>query len=237
MNHQGPFTIVTGATSNHFKCLLNLLSSIDVFEPYAKVVVYNLGLTLSEVQQLSAKRIECRKFEFDFYPAYVNIRVNRGEYAWKPIIVADALREFGGMVLWLDAGDLIHAPLHKGRDVLSAQGIYTPQSPGTLRQWTHPQTLERLKVSAALLNKRNRNGAIVGFASFKPGMTEMANRWKQCALDKDCIAPPGSSRENHRQDQAVLTVLAYQFQLRYGFALENARLDISIHNDDCVSPE
>jgi hypothetical protein len=34
--------------------------------------------------------------------------------------------------------------------------------------------------------------------------------WYQCALDKNCIAPPGPSRDNHWQDQAPLTFLVHR---------------------------
>ena len=33
--------------------------------------------------------------------------------------------------------------------------------------------------------------------------------WRECSLDVECIAPSGSHRGNHRQDQAALTVLAW----------------------------
>jgi hypothetical protein len=55
---------------------------------------------------------------------------------------------------------------------------------------------------------------------------ELINQWKACALTKECIAPAGSSRQNHRQDQAVLSVLAQQYDLTrkiptkfYGFKI------------------
>ena len=50
-------------------------------------------------------------------------------------------------------------------------------------------------------------------------------------MDKNCIAPAGATLKNHRFDQAVLTVLAYQFADRSGIRLEDQRLDISTHND------
>jgi hypothetical protein len=230
-------TIVTGASSNHFACLRNLLMSIRLFEPNARVLVFDLGLSASERQQLIEGDFECRRFEFDRYPAHVNIQRNRGEYAWKPIIVTDTLSEGGGMILWLDAGDLIHNPLTRVKEVLSVHGIYTPTSPGWVRDWVYPGTLRQLSAVPGLRNKPNRNGAIVGFNSARAGMMDLASRWKECALIKECIAPAGSARKNHRQDQAILTILAYQFQRRYGFALEDSRLGITVHNDQLTMEE
>lgn len=36
----------------------------------------------------------------------------------------------------------------------------------------------------------------------------LARPWYECSITRQCIAPDGSSRKNHRQDQAALTVLA-----------------------------
>lgn len=45
----------------------------------------------------------------------------------------------------------------------------------------------------------------------KPGSCrykELVRPWYLCSLTRQCIAPDGSDRSNHRQDQAALTVLA-----------------------------
>lgn len=229
-------TIVTGASSNHFGCLCNLLESIARFEPQARAIVYDLGLKPQEASWLEDNTPRLRKFEFSRYPPHVNIRIDKGYFAWKPIIMASLLREFSGMVLWLDAGNLVHAPLEAVKDVLSKNGVYSPTSSGTVARWTHPATLKCLGAGFDLLRKPNRNGAIVGFRADHPGVDALAEKWETCALDKRCIAPTGSDRQNHRWDQALLTVLMYQFQRQSGCQLENERLGISTHNDR-LSPD
>jgi len=54
------------------------------------------------------------------------------------------------------------------------------------------------------------NGAFIGFNTLNPGAKQLLNDWAKCAKNKSCIAPTGSSRENHRQDQAVLTILLWE---------------------------
>lgn len=252
-------TIVTGASSNHFACLKNLLYSLSMFESGSRAIVYDLGLAAAEAAELSAAGHEIRKFDYDRYPPHVNLANNRGAYAWKPIIVAEALCEFGGWLLWLDSGNLIHARLDRVRGVLNATGFYCPTSCDRVRRWTHPGTLAALNVlepagkqtgpvrqlsrwlarltdnrigpGARLLRRPNRNAAMVGFNAAFPAARELAERWKAGALDKNCIAPAGATIQNHRFDQAVLTVLAYQFADRGGIRLEDQWLDISVHND------
>ena len=36
---------------------------------------------------------------------------------------------------------------------------------------------------------------------------DVVRPWRQCALVRDCIAPEGSNKTNHRQDQTALSVL------------------------------
>jgi hypothetical protein len=224
--------IATGASSNHFGCLKNLLFSISLFEPKTRVIVYDLGLTAEEHDELEKDGYEVPRFRFQDYPPHVDIRVEAGQYAWKPIIIADLLQHLGGMILWLDAGNLVGQPVTNVRALLAECGIYSMTSNSTIERWTHPLTLRYLDASPELLPKSCRSAGLVGFRSGAPGINELVQRWKTCALDPACIGPVGSNRDNHRQDQAVLTVLIYQFQAKYGFRLENRRLDrLTMHHD------
>ncbi len=51
-NNPMSLTITTGASSNHFLPLQSLLWTIAKFEPTARVIAYDLGLTPDEHAQL-----------------------------------------------------------------------------------------------------------------------------------------------------------------------------------------
>src|SRR5262249_566990 len=57
--------LVTGASSNHFSPLKNLLYSLSLFEPKSRVLVYDLGLSLPELEELAASGREIRRFRFE----------------------------------------------------------------------------------------------------------------------------------------------------------------------------
>lgn len=225
------FIIITGASANHFSPLRNLLYTLSIFESLTRVFVYDLGLEIDQVSELKDSGHEPIRFPFENYPGHVNIALDAGHYAWKPIIIEEIVEKTGASVLWLDAGNLVLRKLYKIRKVLAWRGFYSPLSSGNIEKWTHPGTLEYLHVSSDLLNKRNRNGAVVGFNPSRPGIREFVGKWKACALDPHCIAPVGSNRLNHRQDQAVLSVLTYQMLKNYGRSFENVFLDVSVHHD------
>jgi hypothetical protein len=224
-------TIVTGVSSNHFYCLKNLLASIRRHCPNVWTRVYDLGLSESENAAVRNNCRELKKFEFSRYPAYFDIRVNGGEYAWKPVIFDETLEERSGLVLWLDAGNLILGDLEKLWTAIQERGLVTPRSLGTVRQWTHPGMLAALNVPAEDLGKPNRNGAIVGFNADCSWARQLCQEWRENALKKECIAPNGSSRENHRQDQSLLTVLYYRYQKKHPFVSTNRVREISMYND------
>ena len=229
-------TIVTAASANHATCVRNLLRSIELAGVEATRVVYGLGLGPADERSLRARCHELRRFDFGAYPSHVDIRRHKGRYAWKPILVAETAERYGGLVLWLDAGDLVHGDLDAVRRTLREQGVYTPVSSGTIRDWTHTGTLRYLDAAPELLSRRNRNGAIVGIDTGHAGARELLRRWRSCALVEECIAPPGSDRTNHRQDQAVLSVLFYQLQEVYGWKPVDRKLAIGTHHDS-VPPD
>jgi Protein of unknown function (DUF1647) len=204
--------IVTGADSSHYKSLCQFLSSLFFHEPDIKAVVFDLGLIELQRQYLkdAFSSIELRLFDYSQYPDYFDIKINAGEYAWKPVIFCDTLNEFKCCVCWMDAGNLVTQPLFWLRRITSALGMYSPRSRGLISDWTHPKTLEFLKPSNKLLEKPNLSGACIAAIYQNPKARDVVNKWKECALTKECIAPKGSNRKNHRQDQAVLSVLAHQ---------------------------
>jgi len=223
-------TIVTGASSNHFGCLCNLLASLDRHED-AAVLVYDLGLTAEEAQRLRDEGRNVARFPFERYPPHFGRWADLAHpYSWKPVIIHDVLMESGQAVLWLDAGDLVHRRLERVRAQLRTVGIYSPTSWGTIGRWTHPQTLERLGVTPDILEQRNRNGAIVGFGT-NDLAREIVVAWRNAVMDKAIIHPEGWTRKRHRSDQSILSILVAQAGHRHNFELANDYLDISIHND------
>jgi hypothetical protein len=70
--------------------------------------------------------------------------------------------------------------------------------------------LEYLRVTNDLVREQNLNGACVAVNPAFDRCRQLIMRWRELALVRECIAPEGSNRTNHRQDQSLLTVLAYQ---------------------------
>jgi Protein of unknown function (DUF1647) len=227
-----PLTVVTASSSNHYGALVQMLGSLRRLD--ARVECYDIGLTAAEVAALPRWET-CLHHAFDYarYPAHVNVAVNAGEYAWKPVIVAevvDRLRAAGraANVLWADAGCFFHALAPIAECVARTEGLWVRTSAGTMRQWTHPLMFEYLGIDPAEYgDKPNADATLVGFAvGSAPAWRREALRrdiidpWRACAVAKDCIAPPGSSRANHRQDQAVLSYLVHR--AGYPFACDTA---------------
>jgi hypothetical protein len=203
--------LVTGADHTHGASLRQLLASVRRHEPGLHVIVYDLGLTFWQRWRIGRRRrLEWRRFDFERHPAYFDIRVNAGEFAWKPVIISDLLGETGEPVLWLDAGVVVKEPLTALRAAIGKCGFYSPRSAGTIPDWTHPKMLACLGVDADWArDKLNLAACCVAFDPSFAAARELARRWREGALIRDCIAPEGSDRSNHRQDQALLTVLAH----------------------------
>ncbi|ORX89762.1 hypothetical protein K493DRAFT_65601 [Basidiobolus meristosporus CBS 931.73] len=239
------FVIVTGASANHFCPLQGFLYSLHnslTFLPTsvrARVLVYDLGLSAEQRQQLSAIQgaglfQELHTFNFTRYPGFWNITQSRGEYAWKAGILKEVADRRPGITLWMDSGDRVFPNfLMDVIEWLEEKGFYSPTSSGNVRRWTHPKLFDHFQDDLEKYgDERNCNGAFIGFNSHHPEvMDTLINPLFQCALDRSCIAPDGSNRLNHRQDQAVLTYLALRSNRRCSY---EGLTGLLIHQDgDC----
>jgi len=227
--------IVTGSDSSHFKSLYQLLESLNVYEKNTKTIIFDLGITTKERDIIKKyfPNTELRKFDYAQYPPYFNIKLNAGEYAWKPVIINNILNEFKTSVCWLDGGNKVIKPLISVRKIIELYGFYSPFSKGIISDWTHPKTLECLGVSnnKKILKQRNLNGACVSANYNDVNARSVIQKWSDCAKTKDCIAPEGSSRKNHRQDQAVLSTLVYKHIPKIGKKMMYRKFGFKTHQD------
>lgn len=155
------------------------------------------------------------RFDHERYPRFWDVAINAGQYGWKTGIINDARIEFGGILIWLDAGNQVTKDfilnIHERVKSEEFQGFWSPKSDHGMGKWTHPGMFKFFGADEKEYRyKSNCNGAAIGFDTDNNTIVDtIILPWFECALTKNCIAPPGSSRENHRQDQAALTYLAY----------------------------
>lgn len=213
-------TIVTAASSNHFRSLQQFLSSVP---SGPRVIVYDIGLTSAEASQIPS----IVPFDFDAYPDFVRLAsLDAGAYAWKPAIIHEVCSRATGIVIWCDAGNIIQNLPELVR-VIKHCGVYSAISSGSFRRWTHPTACSHLPKSDTFLDRQMRNAACVGIDLSAPRAREFVNEWKSLALRKEISLPDGASRSNHRHDQSILTYLLYM----YGFVLNDNKVGHTIHND------
>ena len=207
--------IVTGSDNFFYSSLLQLIENINKYENNSNLIVYDLGLNKYQLEELRIKypKLVIRKFNFEEYPTFISLRDEHnklGQYAWKSIILKKELNENTEPVIWFDTGNLIKKRLTYLRIIISAYGFYSPLSDGTIYKWTHEGSIDLLEVDDSTLKKRNLTGGIVGVNKNFPKVISLINKWEEYCRIENYIAPKGSSRENHRQDQSLLSILKYQ---------------------------
>ncbi|KAK9688000.1 hypothetical protein K7432_014561 [Basidiobolus ranarum] len=153
-----------------------------------------------------------KKFNFEKYPKFWDVNKSRGEYGWKAGIINEVAEEFPGTVIWMDSGNRVFPHfLRKAVRYIEENGFWSPSSSGKVKDYTHPGVFDYFKDSMSKYSElRNCNGALIGINTLNQTvMNSIVRPFKECALVKDCIAPKGSSRANHRQDQSILTYLVH----------------------------
>lgn len=211
----GNLVLVTGSDSQFFLSVIQLLTSIRKNENNIKVIFYDLGLDLTQKEALikAFPDVVYKKFDFDNHPSFFSERdghMKLGAYAWKSSIIYEVLLKEKSLVLWLDAGNILNGNLNNIKIILQTIGFYSPYSAGKVEEWTHVETVKYIKASSKDLKKSNLTGGLVGFNYDNKFSMNIAKQWKELSEVKDCIAPRGSNRDNHRQDQSILSILFHQ---------------------------
>jgi hypothetical protein len=202
--------VVSAASPPFFRSLLQLLLSLRR-HGYTRCVIYDLGL--SDAQRCRIIR-EFSWVQLRSLPPGPEHLSDWSNYGWKPTALAEILEESALPVLWLDSACVVVGRLDPMLQHLARHGIWVPWAGrGRLAERTHPGTLRELEVEESIRSERFRAGGVCAFDPAHGGALELVRNWRALAWDPEVLAPPGSSRDNHRYDQALLTILLSRSEL------------------------
>jgi hypothetical protein len=218
--YEDNIVFVTAAEKNYFNQLVHLLNSYYKYINN-QLIVYDIGLDKKQSQYLTDnfQYLKLRKFQFDQHSKFIGQYFDEklGNYAWKPVIIDEVLKQSKSKVVWLDAGNLITRKIIFLKIALTTNGIIVPSSSNTIKEWTHHKTIEYIGIENNILNKRNFASGLVGFDHNLKEAKIISELWSEFSQIQECISPKESSRLNHRQDQAVLTLLLYKYFFKGNF--------------------
>lgn len=215
--------LVTAVSSNHFSELLEHITPGDKILPHEKIVVYDLGLNQREIDQLTKMSyVDYRKFNFSGFPEHVK---NLRTYAFKPLIIAETLAQFGA-VMWMDSSVILkqhYKYVHLLEWMIqrkSAFLYYVSPSRHSIVFATHKRMFDYLPMRGADESKAKMQQATGMILFNTKHMLKHVMKWVVfCSLLEDCITPKGSQLECnfqlpddvfggcHRYDQSLFAVL------------------------------
>ena len=224
------FKIITAANNSY---ILTLIDFINAFMQMnlnpASLVVYDLGLSEQNYKQLLNLQqnfnFSIEKLDYSEYPEHVDLNKFNGlycSYAFKPIVIyneAQCHENTGKVLIWMDSANRFN--INSFNDIynlVKKNGIYTPISngAGTIEaiELNHPDTCALFGVSQVehkqLLSSISAN--LIGLDYSTVAGKTIIDEWYEKSLLKDFIMPEGSSRNNHRQDQTVLSIIMYLYE-------------------------
>ena len=224
------FKIITGANDNYIHTLIDFINSYMSLNLQSNtLIVYDLGLNIHNkdiILELNKKyNFNFKKFDYSLYPDYVDLNKYNGlycSYAFKPIIVyneANQADNIGNVLIWLDSANRFNInSLGQIYDCVKKYGIYTPISnpAGSIEsiELNHPETVMRFDVSVDDHKKclASVSANLIGFDYNNLAGKTIIDEWYDKSLKKEFIIPEGSSRNNHRQDQTLLSIIIFLYE-------------------------
>lgn len=239
------YKIITGANDNYILTLLNFISyhtSIGI--KLENIIIYDLGFNkenLENVKKMLSEKTLIKRLNYNEYPEHVDLEKYNGiscSYAFKPIIIYnESIINNNIPIIWLDSACKITLiQLNQMIQTINQNGFYCPigNDKKTIEtiELNYPQTLNLLGITRYqhFNELQTRLACICGVNYNIPIGKKILDDWYKYSLDKDIIVPIGSSRNNHRQDQTVLSALMFLYEKENGILFEKSTFNISCWN-------
>jgi len=239
------YKLVTGANDFYILTLLNFINNyIEMGLNLKNLVIYDLGLNtgnLQKIQNLLKCNNNIKKLNYDEYPEHVDLKKYNGlfcSYAFKPIIMYNECNTDNNIItIWLDcACKITIISLKELINTILKQGFYCPignyEKTIETIELNHPQTINLLGITQYqhYNELQTRLACICGVLYNNFNGKTILDEWYKYSLIKDIIIPINSSRNNHRQDQTVLSCIMFLHEKKYDIEFEKSSFNISSWN-------
>lgn len=199
--------LITATNSAYYESLLTLISRVhkDSFDIVDMIFVYDLGLDLSEINNLKKlKKVTIVDFpnnSSELHPKFMEPK----SYIYKIYCMYQSSK-LGNNVLWLDSGA---SPL-KSIDVIfekiNSEEIFLVGDIHTNRDYTHQECRKCTSASDDELNGKQLWAGLVGYKS-NGKYQHIFDEAYRLSLIPGCL---DGNQENHRHDQSILSILTHR---------------------------
>lgn len=214
--------IIRSDSKQFYSMLASVSHAFDVYN-FSALTILDFGLTESDIMELQ-QFLQCRHldsipvyyrvFSFSSCPTWISMTecATSGGMSWKAISYLDATFQWNGITLWIDPGRMLEERFKQDLEYVKEEGLYSTRSSGTVEQWTHPSSIHFLKRYFSVSHISMNHTIVLGaYVLVDPRNETIRHRilypYYQCAFTKNCIQPRGTTRQDHRGEEAILSLL------------------------------
>lgn len=190
-------------------------------------VVYDLGLLPASLERLRVQFPWCIFKRFDFESSAPHIAIRRGNYAWKPLIVAIESLDHFGVLFWFDCATVFATDLNRLADKVRQASIWYLRGNATLAERSDHRSLAAMGIPAEVLHQQEIVSGAIGFLTSDKAIRELIVRWKTFAEREEVIDPQPRQMTTHKYDQALLGGLILKAVRAGQLPLLHEEIDIS----------
>lgn len=226
------FTYITAADEQYSEPCIRLINNLINLDDTNEIVVIDLGLNENTLEKFkNIQRVNIEKFRFNNYPKFVSLKKlpdnKLGNYSWKAIAIEQIMQSRKTNIIWIDSACIFNKKLNKIKKFIHLNGVFFVKATGKIKDWTHSDTI-KITSGQKFLNNNCVMSGIVGIKYENSFARNLILEWSRLSQNEDCIAPKGSSRLNHRQDQSILQILVYKYNFGM-YVLSHKQFDIKIN--------
>jgi hypothetical protein len=200
--------IITATNSPYFESLLTLISSIhkNGLNTVDKILVYNIGLTTDEINQLSKLKkvdlITFTDFEINQHPLFLEGK----SHVYKCYCLYHASK-LSNNVLWIDSGAFFLKDFKIIFDIINNDDIFLVGDVHINKTYTHSKCIKIMGATESELSDNHLSSGVIGFKS-NGKYQKLIDESSYYSLIEGCC---DGDYENHRHDQSVLSILASRY--------------------------